>query len=119
MHPVVELTEVVKAFPGVTALAGVNLALAPGKIHALVGENGAGKSTLLNILAGSLRPDAGEVRLDGKPVGFAGALDARRAGVVMVHQEVDLFAELSVAENIGLLAGLPVNRFGWMNWREQ
>src|SRR5205823_134231 len=107
------------SFPGVTALAGVGLALRPRKIHALVGENGAGKSTLLNILAGALRPDSGDVRLDGKPVHFANALDARRAGVVMVHQEVDLFAELSVAENMGLLGGLPMNRLGWIDWREQ
>src|SRR6266568_5496446 len=114
MNPIVELAEVVKSFPGVTALAGVSLALRPGRVHALVGENGAGKSTLLNILAGSLQPDAGEVRLNGRPVRFAGALDARRAGIVMVHQEVDLFAELSLAENMGLLTGLP-NRLGWIN----
>src|SRR5262249_25690311 len=98
---------------------GVGLALRSGSIHALVGENGAGKSTLLNILAGSLRLDGGEMRLDGKPVHFANALDARRVGIVMVHQEVDLFSDLSVAENIGLLTGLPVNRLGWINWREQ
>src|SRR5437588_35394 len=77
MQPVVELIDISKSFPGVAALSGVSLALRAARIHALVGENGAGKSTLLNILAGSLPPDAGEVRLDGRaacrPLGRRGA----------------------------------------------
>src|SRR5262245_23357650 len=113
-NPVVELNNVVKSFPGVVALRGASLTLRPGTIHALVGENGAGKSTLLNILAGSLQPDSGDLRLNGSAVRFAGVLEARRAGIVIVHQEVELFGELSVAENMGLLTGLPVNRLGWI-----
>src|SRR5262245_6004597 len=110
MTAVVELIGVGKTFPGVVALQGVDLALRPGSIHALVGENGAGKSTLINILSGGLASDAGELRLDGRPVHFANVLAARRAGIVTVYQEVDLFAELTVAENMGLLTGLPANR---------
>src|SRR5262245_20564505 len=114
---VVELLQVSKSFPGVTALEGVGLQLLEGTIHALVGENGAGKSTLINILSGVLRPDAGEIRLWGKPVHFADARAARRQGIVTVHQEVDLFPDLSVAENMGLEQGLPAGPLGLVRWR--
>src|SRR5262249_19726696 len=73
--------------------------------HALVGENGAGKSTLINILSGSLQPDAGVVRMAGNITRIADAHDARRQGIVTVHQEVDLFPDLHVAENFALLRG--------------
>jgi ABC-type sugar transport system ATPase subunit/ribose/xylose/arabinose/galactoside ABC-type transport system permease subunit len=114
--PAVQLLHVSKSFPGVLALQDVSLTLQPGRIHALVGENGAGKSTLINILGGVLGPDAGEVRMAGRPVHFANARAARRHGVVVVHQEVDLFPDLSVAENIGLEQGLPRGRLGGVSW---
>jgi ABC-type sugar transport system ATPase subunit/ribose/xylose/arabinose/galactoside ABC-type transport system permease subunit len=114
---VVELSHIGKSFPGVTALEGVNLKLHAGTIHALVGENGAGKSTLINILSGVLRPDTGDIRLRGKPVHFHDARAAGKQGIVTVHQEVDLFPDLSVAENMGLEQGLPTNRLGWVSWR--
>jgi ABC-type sugar transport system ATPase subunit/ribose/xylose/arabinose/galactoside ABC-type transport system permease subunit len=113
---VVELSHLGKSFPGVTALQDVSLKLHAGTIHALVGENGAGKSTLINILSGVLRPDAGDIRLLGKPVHFHDARAARKQGIVTVHQEVDLFPDLSVAENMGLEQGLLANRLGWVSW---
>jgi ABC-type sugar transport system ATPase subunit/ribose/xylose/arabinose/galactoside ABC-type transport system permease subunit len=119
MSTLVELAGLSKSFPGVLALRGVDVALYPGRIHALVGENGAGKSTLLNILAGLLQPDAGEVRIAGQHVHLRDARDAWAAGIVTVHQEVDLFADLSVLENIGLQQGLPANAVGWIDWRCQ
>jgi ABC-type sugar transport system ATPase subunit len=64
-----------------------------------------------------LKADAGDIRLDGHAIHFSNVLAARRAGIVTVHQEVDLFADLTVAENLGLLTGLPANGFGWVRWR--
>jgi len=95
-----------KAFPGVQALDGVSLELAPGQIHALMGENGAGKSTLIKIVTGVYRPDAGRILLDGKPVHFGSPRDALRAGISAVHQERNLIPRFSVGENI-LLERLP------------
>jgi ABC-type sugar transport system ATPase subunit/ribose/xylose/arabinose/galactoside ABC-type transport system permease subunit len=118
MHPLVELAAISKTFPGFS-LRQVDLALHPGRIHALVGENGAGKSTLLNILAGLLQPDEGEVRVAGKPVHLRDARDAWAAGIVTMHQEVDLFADLSVMENVALQQGLRGKLLGWIDWREQ
>jgi ABC-type sugar transport system ATPase subunit/ribose/xylose/arabinose/galactoside ABC-type transport system permease subunit len=118
MSAVIELAQVVRTFPGVVALDDVSLALQPGRVHALLGENGAGKSTLIHVLGGSLTPDRGEVRLDGRPIRFHDAHDARRCGIVTVHQEVDLFADLSVQENIGLEQGLPTRLAGWIDQPE-
>jgi ribose transport system ATP-binding protein len=99
-----------KAFGPTAALAGVDLTVAPGEVHALLGENGAGKSTLLNLLAGAMPMDAGEMTLDGAPYRPRGPEDARRAGVAMVHQELSLCPHLTVAENI--LLGVEPTRFG-------
>src|SRR5262245_39535900 len=86
-----------KAFPGVQALQAVDFAVAAGEITALIGENGAGKSTLMKVLAGVHRPDGGELRLDGEPVAFAGPGDAIAAGVALIHQELNLCDNLTVA----------------------
>jgi ribose transport system ATP-binding protein len=91
-----------KSFPGVKALADVAIALRPGAIHALLGENGAGKSTLIKIITGVYQPDEGELRLQGRPVRFAGPRDAIAAGIGAVHQERNLIPRFSVGENIGL-----------------
>src|SRR5438445_8715835 len=107
MSAPVELRQICKAFPGVQALENVNLTLRPASIHALVGENGAGKSTLINLLSGVLTPDQGDILIDGKAVRFGNAHAARNHGIVTVHQEADLFADLSIAENMGLEQGLP------------
>jgi ABC-type sugar transport system ATPase subunit/ribose/xylose/arabinose/galactoside ABC-type transport system permease subunit len=119
MSAVVELAGISKAFPGVRALEDVDLTLRAGTIHALIGENGAGKSTLINILSGVLAPDCGTIRLTGHAVHLTDARAARRHGVVTVHQEVDLFPDLSVMENIGLEQGLPLTRLGTIDWRAQ
>jgi len=101
-----EMRAIRKRFGGVEALKGVDLSLESGEVHALVGENGAGKSTLMKVLSGALQPDGGEVRLDGRPLRVRGVGEARRAGVVMVYQELTLVPDLSVAENL-MLGRLP------------
>jgi general nucleoside transport system ATP-binding protein len=91
-----------KAYPGVQANSDVGFDVAPGEIHALLGENGAGKSTLVKIIYGLVRPDEGLMTLDGRPYAPSGPHAARRAGVAMVFQHFSLFEALSVAENIAL-----------------
>ena len=109
---------VVKRFGGVIALKGVSFDLQAGEIHALCGENGAGKSTLINLLGG-VHPHGsytGEILVDGRPVRFATPRDAERAGIAVIHQELALFADMSVAENL-MLGRLP-RRLGVVNWDE-
>ena len=91
---------VTKTFPGVRALDAVGFDLRRGEVHALVGENGAGKTTLMHVLGGILRPDSGEIRLEGRPVRFRHPMDAARCGIRVVFQELSLAPNLSVAENI-------------------
>jgi ribose transport system ATP-binding protein len=102
MPPRLHVTGVRKQFPGVLALDGVSLAVAPGEVVAVVGENGAGKSTLMKVVAGVYVPDAGTVELDGRPVRFADPADAMAAGVSLIHQELNLAENLSVADNLFL-----------------
>ena len=111
-----EIDGITKSFDATIALDGVSLRLGAGEVHALVGENGAGKSTLMNVLAGKIKPDAGAMRLGGKPYAPASAADARRAGLRLVHQELALCPHLTVAENI-LLGAEPASRFGWFDER--
>lgn len=98
--PVLTATGLGKRFGGVVALSGVGLSLYPGEVHALLGANGAGKSTLVKLLAGIEHPDAGEIRMHGKPVRFATPHAAIAAGIATVHQELSLFPSLGVAANI-------------------
>ncbi|MGC3968674.1 MAG: sugar ABC transporter ATP-binding protein [Pirellulales bacterium] len=91
-----------KSFPGVQALAGVSLGVAPGEVVSVVGENGAGKSTLMKILAGVQTPDEGTLRLDGRDVRFANVDAAQQAGISLIHQELNLAESLDVAGNIFL-----------------
>ncbi|HUX35356.1 MAG TPA: sugar ABC transporter ATP-binding protein [Gemmatimonadaceae bacterium] len=106
-----ELTahELVKQYPGVRALDGVGIAVRGGEVHAVAGENGAGKSTLMKILSGAVRPDAGTLAVDGRPVRFESPRDAHAAGIRMIHQELSLVPELSVAENV-FLGAEPARR---------
>ena len=103
-----------KAFGATVALDGVDLAVAPGEVCALVGENGAGKSTLMGILSGALRPDAGEMTLDGRPYRPRDPQQARAAGVAMIYQELSLAPDLSVMEN--MLLGMEPGRRGLVDW---
>jgi rhamnose transport system ATP-binding protein len=116
MAPVLSLRGVSKSFPGVKALAGVQLDLYPGEVTALVGENGAGKSTIVKVLTGIYQPDEGTISLDGEPIRFANPDAAAKAGVTAIHQETVLFDELSVAENIWL-GHAPRGAFGLIDRR--
>jgi ribose transport system ATP-binding protein len=100
--PLLEMRGISKAFPGVQALDNVSLTLRAGEVLALMGENGAGKSTLIKVLAGIHRPDAGEIRIDGRPVVIGSVHDALAAGVSVIHQELILAENLDVAANIFL-----------------
>jgi ABC-type sugar transport system ATPase subunit len=96
----IELEHVSKRFGGVQALQDVSVGIRPGEVHAVCGENGAGKSTLMKLLAGVHAPDSGELRLDGQAVRLSNPRDARRQGISIVFQELNLFPERSVAANI-------------------
>jgi ribose transport system ATP-binding protein len=93
---------VVKEFPGVRALDGVDLAVEAGEVHCLLGQNGAGKSTLIKVLSGAHKPDAGEIRWKGELVSFPNPVAALRAGLATIYQELDLVDGLTVAENVFL-----------------
>jgi ribose transport system ATP-binding protein len=102
--PLLECTGIEKSFHGVRVLRAVSFALARGRTLGLVGENGAGKSTLMNILGGNLVPDAGQLHLGGQEYRPRDPRDAAAHGVAFIHQELNLFTNLSVAENIFLTA---------------
>jgi ribose transport system ATP-binding protein len=104
-----------KTFPGVRALDGVDLVLHPGEVHALIGENGAGKSTLIKVLTGVYRPDAGTVEFQGRQVSFGTPLEAQKAGISTIYQEVNLIPLLSVARNL-FLGREPRTRLGLLDF---
>lgn len=107
-----ELKDIVKAFPGVRALDGVSLKIRRGTVHALCGENGAGKSTLMKILSGIYQMDEGEILIDGRPVEIRSPADAEHLGIAVIHQELANIPELSVSQNVNL--GKELMRGGWM-----
>jgi ribose transport system ATP-binding protein len=111
--PRLRITAVRKSFGATAALRHVSLDLAPGEVHALIGENGAGKSTLMKILSGAYQPDGGQMELDGQPFSPDNPLDARKAGIAMIYQELTLAPHLSVEENIVL--GAEPGRFGFIH----
>jgi ABC-type sugar transport system ATPase subunit len=96
----IELKGITKGFPGVKSLDGVDFEARAGEVHALLGENGAGKSTLIKTIAGAYTPDAGSIRFDGTERRWASPREAKKAGIHVIYQEIVLFPELSVAENI-------------------
>ena len=106
-----------KEFPGVVALDDVQFKLKRGTVHALMGENGAGKSTLMKILAGIYQPDSGEIRLKGADIRLDSPLDALENGIAMIHQELNLMAYMTVAENIWIRRE-PKNRLGLIDHGE-
>ncbi|MCO5083688.1 MAG: sugar ABC transporter ATP-binding protein [Rhizobiaceae bacterium] len=107
---------VTKTFGGVQALREVDFDLIPGEIHGLVGENGAGKSTMMKIIAGVYHGFEGEMRVDGKPVHLRSPADALAAGIGMVHQELSIIPDLTVAENV-FLGVQPMMAGGVIDWR--
>ena len=108
---------VAKRFGPTVALGGVSLEVAPGEVHALIGENGAGKSTLMKVLSGAHQPDAGSLSLDGQPYEPSDPLHARNSGVAMIYQELNLAPDLSVEEN--MLLGNEPQMFGWLHRGER
>jgi len=110
MDPILELRGITKSFPGVKALAGIDLSVNPGEIHALLGENGAGKSTLMKVLSGIIPPDEGHIVIAGEEKRFGNYHDAVAAGVGIVFQEFSLIPYLNAVENIFL--GRERRRFG-------
>lgn len=117
MSAVLEMRGISKSFPGIRALSDVSLVVQPGEVHAIVGENGAGKSTLMKVLAGVYQPDEGTISLSGETVRISDAIDARRRGIGMVYQELNLVPDLTVAENITL--GSTPSSFGFVKKRQQ
>ena len=117
MQPLLQLTGIDKAFPGVKALSGAALSVYPGRVMALVGENGAGKSTMMKVLTGIYQKDAGSVHFLGKETVFNGPKASQEAGIGIIHQELNLIPQLTIAENI-FLGREFVNGFGRINWKK-
>ncbi|RFB79036.1 sugar ABC transporter ATP-binding protein [Methylovirgula sp. 4M-Z18] len=115
MSAVVRLTDISKSFSGITVLRDINFDVRPGEVHALLGENGAGKSTLIKVIAGVHRPNSGTLEVAGEEVVFHSPRQARRHGVATVYQELLLFPELTVAENI-FLGNAPRQGWGGLDW---
>ncbi len=113
--PILEMSGITKAFPGILALDHVDFDCRAGEVHAICGENGAGKSTLMKVLGGSYRADDGEVRLSGEAVRFLHPVEAQRAGISIIHQELSLLPYRSVAENIFM--GHEIARRGLLDRR--
>ncbi|RLL69608.1 sugar ABC transporter ATP-binding protein [Streptomyces sp. Z26] len=116
MAPLLTMTGITKTFPGVRALDGVDLEVAPGEVHCLLGQNGAGKSTLIKVLAGAHQPDEGEIRWQGEAVRLGTPIAAMRLGIATIYQELDLVEHLSVTENVFL--GHEVASRGFIRTRD-
>ncbi len=117
--PLLELRGIVKRFPGVLALNGVNFTVQAGEVHVLLGENGAGKSTLIKILSGVYLPDAGDILCDGRPVAIRNPRDAQTVGISTIYQELNLVPDMTVAENIFLgREPMRVRRLGIVDRKE-
>ena len=115
-EPVLTIHGVTKHFGAVKALTDVGFTLERGEVHALCGENGAGKSTLMNIIAGVLQPTEGEIRVDGQPVRISSPAVAQSLGIGLVHQEIALCPDATVAENM-FMAATNRRRSPFMNYR--
>lgn len=110
-RPLLQMQGIVKTFPGVRALDGVDLEVLPGEVHCLLGQNGAGKSTLIKTLSGSHQPDAGRILIDGEPVTLSDPVAALRLGVATLYQELDVVDGLTIAENVFLGHELAIGGF--------
>ena len=116
-EPILKLTNIHKSFAGVHALAGANLELRPGEIHALVGENGAGKSTLVKVITGVHQIDAGDIYYQGQPVHIGNPAASQHLGIAAIYQEATLFPDLDIAENI-FMGRHPIHATGTVAWRK-
>ena len=113
---ILELKQISKRFSGVEVLHQVSFSLRPGEVHALLGENGAGKSTLVKVMTGVHQPDGGEIHLHGQPVTFGDPRASLQAGIAAIYQELSLFPDLNVAENI-FVGRQPTKAGGRLDWR--
>ncbi|MCG3728725.1 ribose ABC transporter ATP-binding protein RbsA [Vibrio cincinnatiensis] len=116
-QPILALSHIDKAFPGVKALDQACLNVYPGRVMALMGENGAGKSTLMKVLTGIYSKDAGHIEYQGQPASFKGPRDSQQAGISIIHQELNLIPQLTIAENI-FLGREKTGAFGHILWKE-
>jgi len=114
----VSVDSLVKRYPGVLAVDGATFTIPTDQIVGLVGKNGAGKSTVIKMLAGAVQPDQGEIRVDGRPVAIHGPRQAEALGFGFMHQELEQFPMMSVAENVTLGARMPRRAGALVNWRE-
>ena len=115
---ILELKNITKYFPGVTALQDVDFDVRPGEVHALVGENGAGKSTLVKIITGVLQPSGGKIQYEGQEVRWSSTLESVKSGIAAIYQEPAIFPDLNVAENI-FMGHQPKHRFpGNIQWKK-
>jgi rhamnose transport system ATP-binding protein len=110
------MSNISKSFAGVHALQGVRLELFPGEVHALLGENGAGKSTLVKVITGVYQPDGGEIYLNGAAIQFADPRDATQKGISAIYQELSIFPDLDIAENI-FVGRRPTRMGGLVDWK--
>ena len=117
VKPLLEMSGVIKTFPGVRALDNASLTVYPGRVMALLGENGAGKSTLMKVMTGIYKKDSGSLKYLGKETEFNNTRDSQQQGISIIHQELNLIPELSIAENI-FLGREPVSRFGRIDWNK-
>jgi rhamnose transport system ATP-binding protein len=114
---ILELSKITKRFSGVEVLHEVSFTLKPGEVHALLGENGAGKSTLVKVITGVHQPDGGQIILNGQPTYFSDPHESRQAGIAAIYQELSLFPDLDVAENV-YVGRQPTTRGGRIDWRK-
>lgn len=117
MSVVLKAENLHKEYPGVIAVKDVTLELHSGEVLALLGENGAGKSTMSKMICGIERPDGGQIYVNGEPVVLTSAMDAMEHGITMVHQELSMVGEMTIAENV-FMNRQPVNAAGMINWKE-
>ncbi|MGL6100060.1 MAG: ribose ABC transporter ATP-binding protein RbsA [Fusobacteriaceae bacterium] len=113
---ILEMKKITKSFPGVKALDGANLKVYKGRVMALMGENGAGKSTLMKVMTGIHAYDSGEIFNDGANVQYSGAKESQKAGIAIIHQELNLISHLSISENI-FLGREHKGNFGQIDWK--
>ncbi|MCI6660394.1 MAG: sugar ABC transporter ATP-binding protein [Peptoniphilaceae bacterium] len=104
-----EMKNISKEFPGVKALDRINFDLQAGEVHAILGENGAGKSTLIKVLGGIYKPEEGEIYIEGQPISIQSVLDAQKQGIAIIHQEIVLVSQMTIAQNIFLGRELMTN----------